>query len=337
MNRPRLRVRCLPVSPRWRRPLAAALALTTAPAWAQAVPQTVQLSNGLNTGGTSFLDGFGRTDPGLTIIPYARYSQLDSIKDSGGDDSPAFRDPRIRSSLLLTQFAYATPYTLGQGRVGLTVLVPLVNLDASFAGSSPVRLRDNGFGLGDVTFGPYLQMMPVMRDGRPVFTQRFELDAIAPVGRFDRDRDLNQGAGYWSVVPNWAVTVLPTPQWEISARLNYVYNFRADKAANPPPVPGFAFRNGKAGDAAWLNFATSYALGPSFRLGLAGYYLKQLRDNETNGQRVADTKQTQFYLGPGASWQFDRRNILNANFYAPVEVKNAAAGNNVNFQYIHVF
>ncbi len=337
MNRPRIRICRLLASGRWRRPLAAALALATAPAWAQAVPQTVQLTSGLNTGGTSFLDGFGRTDPGLTIIQYARYSQLDAIKDSDGDDSPLFRDPRIRSSLLLTQLAYATPYTLGQGRLGLTVLLPLVNLDASFAGSSPVRLRDNGFGLGDITFGPYLQMMPVMRGGRPVFTQRFELDAIAPVGKFDRDRDLNQSSGAWSVVPNWAFTVLPTPQWEISARLNYVYNFRADKASNPPPVPGFVFRNGKAGDAAWLNFATSYALSPSFRLGLSGYYLRQLRDNQTNGQRVADTKQTQFYLGPGGSWQFDRRNILNAAFYAPVEVKNTASGRNVNFQYIHVF
>ncbi|MFT4249717.1 MAG: transporter [Pseudomonas sp.] len=326
------------VSPRPRH-LACALllSLACAPAWAQSVPQTAQLSNGLNTGGTSFLDGFTRTDPGWAIVQYARFSRLDAIKDANGDDVAALRDPRIDSTLLLTQVAYVTHYTPLGGVLGFTALVPLVNLHASFAADSLARLSDNGFGLGDITFGPYLQMQPVVRDGRPVFVQRFEFDAVAPVGKFDRDRDLNQSSGYWSLIPNWAFTVLPTPQWEISARLNYVYNFRADKAANAPVLDGFTFRNGQAGDAFWVNFASSYALAPAFRLGVAGYYLKQLRDNRTNGQRVADTKQSLLYLGPGASWQIDAHNILNANLYLPVEVKNAASGPNLNFQYIHVF
>jgi Protein involved in meta-pathway of phenol degradation len=328
----------VPATPRPRHlAFALLLSLAATPAWAQRVPQTVQLTNGLNTGGTSFLDGFTRTDPGWAIVQYARYTHLDAIEDARGDDVPAFRGTDIGSTLLLTQFAYATRYKLFGGVLGLNALVPLVNLDASFAADSPARLRDNGFGLGDITFGPYLQMLPTMRDGRPVFVQRFEFDAIAPVGKFDRDRDLNQSSGYWSLVPNWAFTVLPTPQWEISARLNYVYNFRADKAANPPQLDGFAFRNGQAGDAFWVNFASSYALTPAFRLGVNGYYLKQLRDNRTNGVRVADTKQSQFYLGPGMSWRIDAHNIFNANVYLPVEVKNAASGNNVNFQYTHVF
>lgn len=328
----------VPATPRPRH-LAFALLLSLAaiPAWAQQVPQTVQLTNGLNTGGTSFLDGFTSTEPGWAIVQYARYSHLDAINDAHGDDVPAFRDPRIDSSLLLTQFVYATRYKPFGGVLGFTALLPFVNLDASFAAESPVHLRDNGFGLGDVTFGPYLQMLPTMRDGRPVFVQRFEFDAIAPVGKFDRDRDLNQSSGYWSLVPSWAFTVLPTPEWEISARLNYVYNFRADKAANVPPLEGFRFRNGQAGDAAWINFATSYALTPAFRLGVNGYYLTQLRDNRTNGERVADSKQSQFYLGPGVSWRIDAHNLFNANLYLPVEVKNAASGNNINFMFVHVF
>ncbi len=327
---------CAPIAVR-RLGLAVLSCLLAIPAAAQQVPQTVQLPNGLNTGGTSFLDGFTRTTPGWAVIPYLTVSHLDEIKDANGDDVPAFRHPRIDSTLLLTQVAYATSYRPLGGVLGFTALVPLVNLDASFAANSPVRLRDNGFGMGDVTFGPYLQMLPVMREGRPVFVQRFELDAVAPVGKFDRDLDLNQSSGYWSVIPNWAFTFLPTPKWEISGRLNYVYNFRADKASNPPPIPGFVFRNGKAGDAAWLNFATSYQVAPTLRLGINGYYLQQLRDNRTNGARVADSKQRKFYLGPGTSWQIDQRNILNTNLYLPVDVENAAAGNSLNLQYIHVF
>lgn len=246
-------------------------------ALAQGVPQSTALTNGLNTGGTSFLDGFIRTTPGWAVVTYLRQTSLDAVKDAQGDDVPVFANPRIDSTLLLTQIAYVTPYKLFGGALGINTLIPLINLDASFGRNSIATLRDNGAGVGDLTFGPYLQMLPVMRDGRPVFSQRFEIDAVAPVGKFDRDRDLNQGAGYWSLVPNYAFTVLPTPNWEISARLNYVYNFRSERRPNLPD--GFDFRNGQAGDAGWINFATSWEVAPDVRLGVNAYFLTQFRDN----------------------------------------------------------
>ncbi|RJS02866.1 transporter [Xanthomonas sp. CFBP 7698] len=304
-------------------------------ALAQGVPQSAALTNGLNTGGTSFLDGFTRTTPGWAVVTYLRQTSLDAVKDAQGDDVPVFANPRIDSTLLLTQIAYVTPYKLFGGALGINTLIPLINLDASFGRNSIATLRDNGAGVGDLTFGPYLQMLPVMRDGRPVFSQRFEIDAVAPVGKFDRDRDLNQGAGYWSLVPNYAFTVLPTPNWEISARLNYVYNFRSERRPNLPD--GFDFRNGQAGDAGWINFATSWEVAPDVRLGVNAYYLTQFRDNRTNGQRVPDSRQRIFYAGPGGAWRLDASNMLFANLYLPVEVRNAASGNNLNLQYVHVF
>ncbi|WIX33559.1 transporter [Salinicola sp. JS01] len=304
---------------------------------AQSMPQTVQLRAGMNTGGTSFMDGFGRLGQGWTYIQYARLSHLDAIKDANGDDSPAFRDPKIDSTALITQFAYTSPYRLWGGWLGFNTLVPLVNLHASFADDSPATLRDNGFGLGDITFGPYLQMAPIIRQGRPVFSQRFEFDVIAPVGKFDRDRALNPGDGYWSILPNWAITVLPTPAWEISARFNYLYNFETDRAGAPPAIPGFEFDNGQAGDAAWVNLASSYAVNDKLRLGINGFYLRQLSDNRTNGERVADSRQTLLYLGPGGAYRFDADNLLNVNLYFPLKVENAAAGNSLNLQFVHSF
>lgn len=309
--------------------------LAAGSAVAQGVPQSTTLTNGINTGGTSFLDGFGRTTPGWAVITYLRQSALDAVKDSRGNDVPVFDNPRIDTTLLLTQIAYVTPYKPFGGAFGVTTLLPLVNLDASFGRNSIATLRDNGAGMGDPLVGIYLQMLPVVRDGRPVFSQRFEIDAIVPVGKFDRDRDLNQGAGSWSLVPQYAFTVFPTPNWEVSARINYIYNFRSERRPNLPP--GFDFRNGQAGDAGWINFATSWEVVPHVRLGVNGYYLTQFRDNRTNGQRVADTRQSVFYAGPGGSWRLDASNIVFANLYLPAEVKNAASGNNVNLQYVHVF
>lgn len=115
-------------------------------AGAQSLPQSTTLTNGINTGGTSYLDGFTRTTPGWAVITYLRQSSLDAIKDSRGNDVPVFDRPRIDSTLLLTQVAYVTPYTLFGGAVGINTLLPLINLDASFGRNSIASLRDNGAG-----------------------------------------------------------------------------------------------------------------------------------------------------------------------------------------------
>lgn len=316
--------------------LAAALAVTMPfAALAQAVPETVAPPQGINLGGTSFFDGFGSSTPGLTVIEYVRHYNSNAILDAQGNDSPAFRDPKISTTASLTQFIYVTPYTWLGGSVSFDAILPLVNHNASFAADSPVRLRDNDFGMGDITVGAALQMPPVMRNGRIAFFQRFALVAFAPVGNFNRDIAINQSTGFWSLSPHWAFTVQPSDNWEISARLHYLYNFRTDRAGGVPPIPGFRFRNGQAGDVAWANVASSVKVTEQLRLGVSGYYLQQLKDNRTNGERVPDSKRTQFYLGPGFSWRFDQKNLLNFNVYLPVDVKNSVAGNNVNVMFVH--
>ncbi len=131
-----------------------------------------------------------------------------------------------------------------------------------------MRLSSNGLGVGDISFGTALQMPPVMRDGRVFFFQRFAIDAFAPVGKFDRAIAINQSTGFWSVAPHWAFTVQPTDKWEISGRVNYLYNFRSNRAGGVPPIPGFQFRNGQAGDALWVNFASSVKVTEQLRLGI---------------------------------------------------------------------
>ncbi|PPT75202.1 phenol degradation protein meta [Xanthomonas arboricola pv. populi] len=302
---------------------------------AQAVPETAAPPQGINLGGTSFLDGFGSSTPGWTVIGYLRHYGFDAIKDARGDDAAAFRDPKVGVSVLLTQLIYVTPYRWKRASLGFNAIVPLVNYDTSFAADSPVQLRDNGFGMGDISFGPALQIDPVMRNGRVLFFQRFAIDAFAPVGKFDRAVAINQSTGFWSVAPHWAFTVQPSDNWEISMRLNYLYNFRTDRAGGVPPIPGFRFRNGQAGDLVWANLASSVKVGEQLRLGINGYYLQQLKDNRTNGQRVPDSKRMQFYLGPGLSWRLDANNLLNFNVYLPVEVKNSVAGTSVNLMFVH--
>ncbi|AJQ89029.1 SphA family protein [Xanthomonas oryzae pv. oryzicola] len=341
MKRLRSSVRCGSVLPRAlsrRQPaliIAVLLAAASPAAWAQAVPETAAVPQGINLGGTSFLDGFSSMKPGWTVIEYLRHADFDAIKNASGDNSPAFRDPKIGTSVLLTQLIYVTPYTWKGSALSFNAIVPLVNYDTSFAADSPVRLSSNGLGVGDISFGPALQMPPVMRDGRVFFFQRFAIDAFAPVGKFDRAIAINQSTGFWSVAPHWAFTVQPTDKWEISGRVNYLYNFRSNRAGGVPPIPGFQFRNGQAGDALWVNFASSVKVTEQLRLGVNGFYLQQLKDNRTNGERVADSKRRQFYAGPGLSWGFNEKNLLNVNVYLPIDVENSVAGNTYNLMFVH--
>jgi hypothetical protein len=83
---------------------------------------------------------------------------------------------------------------------------------------------------------------------------------VAPTGGFDASRDLNQSSGFWSITPYLAATVLPIPKWEISTRFSYDYNLSTTRGANPPTFPGFAFHDGQAGQAFWINFASSYEM-----------------------------------------------------------------------------
>lgn len=304
-----------------------------------APPDVITLPSGLNLGLSSFYDGFTPVQPGtVALVDYFKFEHLDEITNQSGHASSVFNNPRINAEINVLQAIWVSPVQFAGGVLGFTVLEPIVNIDSHFDGPG-VILHNNGLGFGDTIFGPYFQSLPVISGGRPVFSYRLEFDTIAPTGAFDSRRDLNQGSGFWSIIPYFAFTALPTPELEISARIHYLYNFETSRAANPPPIPGFEFVNGQAGQATWINFASSYAVAPWVSVGVNGFYLKQLTNDTVNGISLPGTKKEELYLGPGMHFPFDgtNANILNVNAYFPVETKGVAQGPQITAQFIHVF
>lgn len=296
--------------------------------------------SGLNLGNTSFFDGFSSTHPGWAYIGYLQDTHYDRIADNQGHAAAGVIDPRIDATLLVNQFAYTSSQTLfdGRGHLGFNAILPLARLDADVDAASPVKLRARS-GVGDVTFAVSLQFDPVIDRGRPVFSQRFELGAIAPVGSYDASRDVNPGSNFWSIVPNWAATWLPTPRTEVSWRLNYLYNFANDKPANLPPT----VTRTRAGQAAWLNFTASYAVKENLNIGLNGYYFRQFTDDRysyvgggSDNWVFGDTgRALVLAIGPGLSWKAGRGNIVNINAYAQTEVRNRSRGATLNLNWVH--
>ncbi len=313
-------------------------ALTAPPARAAVLPDVVSAPKAINLGSTSFYDGFGRTQEGWTWLQYGRFEDLTRITGAEGNTSPLFKGTAIDVFVAQTQLAYTSPWhPFGGDGTGVSALLPIAAFDAGFAQDSPVTLRSNGFGIGDLNFGPFYQSRHYLRGGRPVFAWRFQFSVVAPTGGFNTRRNINQGAGSWAVNPYLALTWVPVRRVEFSGRINYQYNFRTSRIANPPPVPGLIYRSGQAGQMMFGNFAASYALRRDAELGVNGYALSQISADRTNGIAVAKSRETEISLGPGARFVFNASNTLNLNLYLPVMSRNATSGTQLNAQFVHRF
>jgi hypothetical protein len=319
-----------------------------------------QEPTGINLGGTSFFDGFGRNKGGFTYLAYFQYvmgREIHGSLSAAGDDTqplPIFNDPHIDIFVLINQLAYTVPESVfgDTAHVGINFVLPVVAFNTSFAPPPPfpgTQLSDNGVGVGDLTFGPTLQFRPLMVDGRPVFSHRFELDIVAPIGKYDPSVDINQSSNFVSIIPYWAATVVPLPRLEISARLHYLYNFKNTRPALgrlysnevPPPV-----KSAQAGQAGWVNFATSYEVLDDLHVGANGYYFHQFNldlwemlDGTSNpGLSYADTGKLRILaLGPGAMWAPADDDKLFFNVYFPLLVENGLEAHVFNLRWVHGF
>jgi hypothetical protein len=313
--------------------LSLGLALTCA--GALAAPRAALASTdepaGIDLGNSSFMDGFGRTDPGFVYQQYFQIEQFHAIVGANGAKVPGFQGTEINSLVSLNQLGYVSPVHLFGGSLGAEVLLPFVDLSASFARNSPTKLSaDSGLKVGDTTWGTFLQMPPMMAGGRPVFDERFELAVNAPTGQYNHADDINPGAGFWSFNPYWAMTFLPTRNTELSVRLYYLHNFEnADPAGGAAPF--------RAGDAVWSNFTLSYKPIAALNIGLNGYAFQQIQNDTSNGRTVPGSETTDVAIGPGVMYALDPRNDVFANAYLPVDVRNTTDGFHVILRWVHVF
>jgi hypothetical protein len=284
----------------------------------------------VNLGFTSFVDGGPPAGPGFYFTQYFQYYTADQLNDSEGSAIP-FPDPDLNVWVSLSQGIYQSDQELFLGgKWGLDVIVPVVGLDISYSAPGPFP-QDNGTGIGDILIGPFLQWDPVMKDGRPFFMQRIELQMIFPTGKYDENKSLNPGSNFFSFNPYWSGTLFITPNWTATTRVHYLWN-----AENSDPFGGANKKT--AGQAIHLNFATSYAvIANTLRLGINGYYLKQITDSEMDGMDVDNSKEEVFAIGPGALWSFSQNNHLFFNAYFETGVENRSEGQRYNVRFVHHF
>jgi hypothetical protein len=308
--------------------LAIALAATSAFAYDQPT---------VNLGFTSFLDGGPPAGPGFYVTQYLQYYSSDQLNDADGNDLTLPDGTKITGADIdvwasLTQFIYQSDTELlFGGKWGLDVIVPYASFSADYDAGGPA---DNGGGFGDILVGPFLQWDPIMGKNGPRFMHRIELQMIFPTGKYDDDKELNPGSNFFSFNPYWAGTLFITPKWTVSTRLHYLWN-----AENDDPNRAYgAASDTQAGQAIHVNFASAYEVIPKMlRLGINGYYFKQITDTKVNGDSVSGSKEKVFGIGPGALFSFSPDSHLFFNAYFETDAENRPEGTRSSLRFVHHF
>lgn len=287
----------------------------------------------VNLGSTSFYDGApAPSGPGWYGIEYLTFVRASRLKDGQGRRLGLPRE-KIELLLPITQVLYVSPSKWRGLQPGFSVILPWMAHARVDDGLGGAALR-GGTGLGDVTFGPFVQFAPVMGTGGPVFSHRFEFDLIAPTGRYERGNAVNPGSNFWSVSPHWSFTWWATPRLSFSGRLHYLWNARN---SSPPASLGPDARSMRAGQAVHANFTAEYSLRQGLSVGLNGYWLRQITDTRVNGADVAGRRERVWAIGPGLLYAFSPDTSMLVNLYAEQDARNRAQGTRAVLRLNHHF
>jgi len=292
----------------------------------------------VNLGFTSFLDGGPPAGAGIYFAQYLQNYNADTLTAHDGNRAlPPVADESLNAWIGLTQFLYQSNKVLiAGGKWGVDLIVPVVGLDIDYGSDNPAFPQDNGGGVGDLLVGPYLQWDPVMGKNGPLFMHRIELQMIFPTGEYDENRELNAGSNFFSFNPYWAATLFITPKLTASTRIHYLWN-----GENSDPGRGYSALGAddtQAGQAFHANFAMEYEVIPQqLRVGINGYYLKQITDTQMDGEDVPETREAVLGIGPGIVYHFSQNDHLFFNTYFESSAENRSEGNRFNLRWVHHF
>lgn len=271
---------------------------------------------GVNLGDTNFEDGFA--GQGWLFEEFPEANVASALKDSNGNTVPGSN--RTTAYITTTHVAFVSNKRVLGGLLAGEILQPLVDLDVQLANSASSRVR----GFGDMLFGPGIQWTP-KKIGEGILAHRFVFIVSVPTGTYSDKRAVNIGNHFVFVNPYYAVSY-ERKKIEVSARFHYLWN-----SVNTDPFVGLGVRNMQPGQAVHINYATSYELFKSVRVGFNGYWLQQLTDHQINGSDVSNSRERTVGLGPGV--QLSSGTIwFHLDGYVETDVHNRPSGIKVTFR-----
>ena len=274
-----------------------------------------------NMSATSFLDG-GGGPAGLYFVDYAIFTDGAKALDGKGKTIPG--GARVNVLTLLNQLVYQSKVQVLGGNLMGTVLAPVVAPTVS--GAVPTQygtmhtMTANTAGAGDPIAGAGVQWSGTLL-GKPFF-HRAEVDVTFPVGRYNKNLDVNPGAHVAVYEPYYVCTWIPDPLWDINLKAFYAVNGRNSETKVRP------------GQLLHFNFAVSRQMEAKWRLGVSGYYAQQTTSDI--GPYTNHTKERAIGVGPGLVYQGEGLMMMLTH---PMEfgVRNRFQGSRTTLQFVHRF
>lgn len=277
----------------------------------------------VDLGQTSFLDG--EAGPGWLIETIGNGTVARYSTDGAGHALSGVHRQWTASVTLHPAFI-ASETVLG-AHPGIEFLFPAgaVHLDL------PGQPSTTQGGVGDITVAPLLQWNDGRLLGRP-FAIRAALQLVLPGGTYSPGREVSLGQNALQVSPYAAFTVRVTPEWEMSGRLIYDWS-----SPNARPARVLGADSSQAGGQAVLNVAASRALSANWRLGVAGYGLRQISSSRVDQEVVHGSEQRALAAGPGFEWSDEHGSTLIGTLYREFSSRNRPEGFNAVLRLLLTF
>lgn len=248
--------------------------------------------------------------PGFHYINYLAYYYADELKDHKGDEAPFDLKANVAAEVL--RGIYVSDIEVLGANLGWHVVVPLVYRDMEMKG----MFDESRASLGDVYFSPFL--LGWHFDTLHVVAG---LDIIAPTGQYNDEYNVNIGNNHWTFEPAVAVSLI-LPEG-LSVDLKLMYDFHTE---NTDYSGMYGEGDYLTGQQFHLDYNIGYAVLENLRLGVCGYYLKGLQDDELDGDQLADTEEQVLAVGPSAMYSVNEGLHLTAKVQFETEVENRPQG-----------
>jgi hypothetical protein len=223
-----------------------------------------------------------------------------------GNGVSAVRGGSIEALAIVPRLTFISEDRLGDGRMGLSVTLPYISLDANtrltarFPSGTPAQvqaavkaqlaakgqaLSDHVDGLGDMEIAPFLDYQD--DESRLVLLAAL----VAPTGDYRLTRSVNTGSGkFWTFRPGFLYGLALDSGLELGTRVTYSINQQNNETGV------------RSGQYLHMDYSLMYRMADTWRVGLQGYLLQQTTRDKGPGVAADGNKAEIFAAGPSLGY-----------------------------------
>ena len=250
--------------------------------------------------------------PGWYVLNYFLYYQADKFTNGSGDEVTAgpFADFDATLWADVVRVLYSSEYEILGGTWMAHVFVPYLNVDFDSLG-----FDDSG--LGDIIVDPF-----ILAWHWGTYHAVAGIDIYVPTGDYERGNPASVGKNLWTIEPVVAFAGMYQSGLAWNVKLMYDFNLKNDDWLNPATgtigelEPGQEFH---------FDYSVDYAVAQGWRVGVAGYYYKQVSDDEFDGVEIEGDRGEVFAIGPAVHFQHQALSV-EVRYAWEIETENRPEG-----------